>query len=129
MSDPDRDNARRAQRALLWIVTIIGGMGMTAAGITKFTAPEMWGGLFTEWGYSVGFKNLIGGLEIAAGLGVLIPRLATYAGMLGCVIMLGAIYTVAVNQSDLGFVANTGNLILFGIITWARRGDRWIPAH
>ena len=125
MSETQRNTAQKAKTVLLWIVTVIGALGVAAAGVTKFASAEMWNGLFTEWGYSIGFKNLIGVLEVSAAVFVLIPRFATYAAALLCAIMLGAIYTVIVNQSDLGVVAPLGNLALFLVIAFARRSDRW----
>ena len=127
MSETERSTAEKAKTALLWIVTVIGALGIAAAGVTKFASAEMWNELFTEWGYSIGFKSLIGVLEVSAAALVLVPRFATYAAALVCAIMLGAVYTVIVNQSDLGIVAPMGNLILFSVIAFARRNDRWTP--
>ena len=127
MSETERSTAEKAKTALLWIVTVIGALGIAAAGVTKFASAEMWNGLFTEWGYSIGFKSLIGVLEVSAAALVLVPRFATYAAALVCAIMLGAVYTVIVNQSDLGIVAPMGNLVLFSVIAFARRNDRWTP--
>jgi len=119
--------AEKAKKVLLWVATVVGAFLMGAAGVTKFISPEMWNSLFTEWGYSIAFKSLIGALEVSAAMIVLIPRFATYAAALLCAIMLGAIYTVIANQSDLGVVAPSGNLALFAVIAFARRNDRWKP--
>ena len=124
MSERERNTAQKAKTVLLWVVTVIGALGIAAAGVTKFASAEMWNGLFTEWGYSIGFKSLIGVLEVSGAVFLLVPRFATYAAALLCAVMLGAIYTVIANQSDLGIVAPLGNLVLFSVIAFARRNDR-----
>ena len=124
MSERERNTAQKAKTVLLWVVTVIGALGIAAAGVTKFASAEMWNGLFTEWGYSIGFKSLIGVLEVSGAVFLLVPRFATYAAALLCAVMLGAIYTVIANQSDLGIVAPMGNLVLFSVIAFARRNDR-----
>lgn len=122
------DNSRsKAAKVALWAVTAVASLAMVAAGVSKFLAGPMWNGLFEEWGYSVAFKTLIGVVEVVGGLALLVPRLASYAGVLICAVMLGAIYTVWANQSELGFVANTLNLVLFALVAYARWGERWKP--
>ncbi len=109
-------------------MTVAAALAMGLAGASKFLAADMWDANFTQWGYSVGFKSLIGVLEVAGAILVLVPRYATYAAALVCAIMLGAVYTIFANDSDLGYAASVGNLVLFAIIAYARRGDRWTPA-
>lgn len=127
MSETEQSLATKTKTVLLWVVTVVGALGMAAAGATKFTSAEMWNEMFTDWGYSVGFKSLIGALEITGAILVLVPRFATYAATLLVAIMIGAVYTVVVSQSDLGVAAPMGNLVLFAIIAFARRGARWKP--
>ena len=63
------DAAARAKKALLWMVSIVAAAAMAMAGVTKFTAPDMWDANFIAWGYGTAFKSLIGVLEIVGGIG------------------------------------------------------------
>ena len=114
-----------AKTVLLWTLTVLASLLMAGAGASKFAAPEVWDGLFSEWGYPPAFKTLVGAAEILGAALLLLPRFATYGAALVCAIMVGAIYTVAANDSDLGFVANTLSLVLFAVVGYARRSERW----
>ena len=127
MSDAQATMADKAKSTLLWVITILAALAMGAAGVTKFTAPDMWNELFTGWGYSVGFKSLIGALEVVGAGLVLVPAFATYAATVLVAIMIGAVYTLMTNPSDMGLVVPMANVVLFAIIAFARRNDRWTP--
>jgi uncharacterized membrane protein YphA (DoxX/SURF4 family) len=51
---------------------------------------------FSRWGHSDAFRVFIGACEIAGGIGLLIPMLATWAAAGLVIIMSGAVYTHAV---------------------------------
>ncbi|NNF13764.1 MAG: DoxX family protein [Gemmatimonadetes bacterium] len=123
----DEESRGMVMKVSLWVVTVVASLAMLAAGASKFLAAPMWDELFIQWGYGVGFKTLIGIVEIVGALALLAPRVASYAGLVICVVMLGAIYTVWSNQSDLGYVASVLNLTLFGIVAVARWNGRWTP--
>ena len=76
---------------------------------------------FAQLGYADWFRVLIGVLEIAGGLCLLIPRTAFYAaGVLG-VVMIGAVGTLlrlgAGEQAIVPFVV----LVLLALVAYARR--------
>ena len=127
MSDSQVSTADKAKGALLWVITILAALAMGVAGVTKFTTPDMWNAMFTEWGYSIGFKSLIGAVEIVGAVSVLVPRFATYAATVLVLVMVGAVYTLVSTQSEMSIVPPLGNLILFAIIAVARRNVRWTP--
>jgi len=110
---------------LLWVLTVLETAAMGLAGFSKFGNPELWTGMFVGWGYPAAFAYVIGAGEMAGAIGVLIPRLATYAAGFLAVIMLGALVTVSVHADPLGITAPIMHLIVLAIIGTARRDRRW----
>ena len=85
--------AGRAGRIVLWIVSIVLAIGIGLAGAAKFFAPS-WHELFIGWGYATWFLYVIGTAEVAGAIGLLVPRIASYAAMLLAAVMIGAFVTV-----------------------------------
>ena len=124
MTEAAPEMARKVGPAAIWILIVLEAAAMGLAGISKFTATEMWTGLFTEWGYPIWFALVVGAAE-AAGAGLLLfPKLASYAAGFLIMVMLGALGTLVLNSSDLGLKAPALHLIVLAIILqarWARR--------
>ncbi|MFQ5697759.1 MAG: DoxX family protein [Myxococcota bacterium] len=91
---PDSTSSRNLPRIATWTVTIL--LAALYAGVTgpaKVMGAEKMVEGFRAWGYPDAFRIFIGLCEIAGGIGLLIPRLATWAALgLACV-MAGAAYT------------------------------------
>jgi len=108
----------RAKTIGLWLLTILLAFLFAQTGIGKF-AMAGWVDMFSCWGYSDGFRYLIGVLEILGAIGLLIPRTASYAAAGLIIIMLGASATHFLHGeqgwSDLMFAA------FLSIIVYARR--------
>jgi len=117
--------SKKVGTILLWILSIGAGALMTLAGVTKFTASEMWLSNFETWGYPAASSYLIGALEVVGGLAVFVPRFATYGAGLVAVIMVGAAGTLLMNPGDMGPTVPLMNIIAFTMIAYARRGVRW----
>jgi|Marorgknorr_s2lv_3_1036020.scaffolds.fasta_scaffold03157_3 uncharacterized membrane protein YphA (DoxX/SURF4 family) len=49
--------------------------------------------MFEHWGYPARFAHVVGALEFAGGVGLLIPRIARYAATGLLVVMVGAFFT------------------------------------
>jgi putative oxidoreductase len=62
------------------------------AGAMKFVNPQM-AEHFRVWGYADWFRDLIGLIEVAAAIALLVPRTAVFGAIALAVVMLGAIYT------------------------------------
>ncbi len=95
-------------------------------GWKKFDPEGFWAPAFNRWGYPVWFMFLIGFLEVAGALLLLIPKTAFYAGIALATVMIGAFTTRAINGStpdDLIWIAIFG--IAAGSIAWIRFGNRW----
>jgi uncharacterized membrane protein YphA (DoxX/SURF4 family) len=78
---------------LLWAVCLRLVLVFAQAGWDKFDPASGWAKAFTSWGYPVGFRVLIGVLEIAAALLLLWPRAAAYGAVIIIVVMLGGMGT------------------------------------
>ncbi len=113
----------------LWIVTALVAAMMALAGSAKFTRPEVWTGMFEDWGYPAWFSFVIGGAEFVGALLLIIHRLATCAATGLAIIMAGALVTVIMNSSSLGVGAPIANIVLLSMIGAVRWRSRWIPTR
>ena len=112
----------RGRTIAVWVVSALLAALYVFAGVSKLSgAPEAVEG-FARAGYPGWFRLLIGVIEVIAGVGLLIPRVAFYAaGVLG-VVMIGAINTI-VWSGDLGPVVMVpiACLALLGVVAFLRR--------
>ena len=76
-------------RIALWACQAALALMFVGAGGTKFGSP-MWQRMFERWGYPDHFYLVVGAIEVAAGLALLVPRLASAASLVLIVIMIGA---------------------------------------
>jgi uncharacterized membrane protein YphA (DoxX/SURF4 family) len=103
----------------VWVLQALMALVMIGSGIEKFTGP-MWQRMFRVWGYPEHFYLVIGAIETVAGLGLLIPRVATPSAILLMVVMAGA----AVTQITRGGRNGVGEIVFFvllGVVAYARR--------
>jgi putative oxidoreductase len=77
---------------ILWLLQILMALAFVLIGVVKFVDPS-WARNFARWGYPDGFYMVIGVLEAAGGLALLVPRLTSYVAALLGVIMIGASLT------------------------------------
>ena len=80
----------------LWIVNILAAAAFAAIGLAKFGSPA-WAIKFERWGYPDGFYMVIGALELAGGVLLLVPSVSSYAAALLGAILLGAAATHALH--------------------------------
>lgn len=80
-----------------WVTSVVLAVVFIPMGAMKLMGSEMAVEMFQQWGYALWFMYLIGVLEVAAGIAVLIPRVATYAAGYLTVQMLGALVTHVVH--------------------------------
>ncbi len=118
-------NARKIGGALLWIVQILAALAMLRIGFAKFS-NEFWLTHFQRWGYSDGFRQLIGAVEITAGLLLALPSTALYGVVVMCPILIGAAVTLLRNH-EVVFPPIFWLVVLVGI-GYARRHRAWRPA-
>ncbi|GJM45159.1 MAG: hypothetical protein DHS20C21_20010 [Gemmatimonadota bacterium] len=101
-----------------WVLAVLLALAYSLAALGKLTgaATEQ----FAGWGYAPWFAMLIGGLELAGGVGLLVPKLTRTAvlGLTG--IMLGAIYTHVANAEAGQALRPVIFLALLWTLRWLR---------
>jgi uncharacterized membrane protein YphA (DoxX/SURF4 family) len=70
------------------------GIVMIGAGAVNFIGPGSVRVSFARWGYPAGFHRVTGGLEVTAGLLLLIPATSRAGAIGGAVILLAAVMTL-----------------------------------
>jgi putative oxidoreductase len=108
-----------------WILTLLLAVLMVGPGSQKFSGST-WQRMFRAWGYPEGFYLVIGAVEVVAGLGLLIPRLASYSAITLSIVMVGAAAT-HIRAGDRNGVGEIVFASLLGVIAWIRWRDRWRP--
>jgi uncharacterized membrane protein YphA (DoxX/SURF4 family) len=102
----------------LWILQGLMALAMVGPGVQKFTSPA-WQRMFRVWGYPEHFYAVIGVIEVIAGLGLLVPRVAMPSAIVLMCVMVGAAVTRIANGAS-----GVGEVVFFtllGIIAYARR--------
>ncbi|MEQ7125906.1 DoxX family protein [Actinopolymorpha sp. B11F2] len=112
----------RAVTIALWAGQILLGVFfVAAAAVPKLVGDQIAVEMFDHIGLGQWFRYLVGILELAGGIGLLIPRLAGLAalGLVG--VMVGATFT-SVFVLDAGITSITPAIlgVLVGLIAWAR---------
>lgn len=108
-----------------WILTLLLAVVMVGPGAQKFTSPT-WERMFRAWGYPDGFYLVIGAIEVIGGIGLLIPRIASYCAITLSIVMLGASATQVLRGGRNG-VGEIVFALLLGAIAWIRWRDRLRP--
>jgi len=111
----------RTKSIITWILSILLALAFLAAGIPKLLGDAAWVLKFHNWGYSNWFVLAIGCLEVAGGILLLIPRLASYVAAMLIVVMIGATYTHVVSAQASQAIRPLLFLCLLGIVGWQRR--------
>ncbi|MGN9810067.1 DoxX family protein [Micromonospora sp. BQ11] len=89
----ETDRTRSRLRHLRWIPQVALALVMLAAGAAKLGGEPAMVDMFDDIGAGQWFRYVVGALEIAGAVGLLVPRLARYAA-LGLVLLLtGAVIT------------------------------------
>ena len=87
---------RRSLFVLTWVASILVALGIGLAGITKFAAADRWQDLFARWGFPQWVLPVVGALEIAGAVALLVPRLSLYGALVLGSVMIGAIGTLLI---------------------------------
>ena len=105
-------------RVALWVCQAALALMFLGAGGAKFVRP-MWPRMFERWGYPDHFYLIVGAVEVAAGLALLVPQLASPASLVLIVIMIGAGATHAMHGEQQAAPTDSRHVIV------ARRGRVW----
>jgi putative oxidoreductase len=109
----------RGMNIALWVLQALLAAAFLMAGASKLAGAETMVGQFEAIGLGQWFRYLTGGLEIAAAILLLIPRLSGYGAILLLPIMLGAAVTHLVVFKNSPAVP----LVLLGLaafVAWGR---------
>ncbi|GAA3047479.1 hypothetical protein GCM10010464_09600 [Pseudonocardia yunnanensis] len=122
VSAPAASLGRTTHRVLWGLQIVVGLFFVIASAIPKFYGDPFAVWLFEQIGAGQWFRFLVGVLELAGGIGLLIPRLAAPAaiGLMG--LMIGAAFTQAVVLgAPAGMVTPAILFVLLAPIAWGRR--------
>ncbi len=111
---------RRALNVALWVLQALLAFQFVVAGFLKLSGSPTMVEMFATIGIGQWFRYLVGALEIAGAVGVLVPRLSGLAALGLVCLMVGAALTNAVvlGTSPLLPLA----LLLVGaLVAWGRR--------
>lgn len=102
-----------------WVLVVLLALGFLLAAVGKLTGAQT--EMFQGWGYAPWFATVIGILELAGAIGLLIPKLTRLAiyGLLG--VMLGACYTHVANAEAAQLIRPLLFMVLLGVVWWLRR--------
>lgn len=75
-----------------WLLALLLAFSFVSIGWGKFSDPG-WIDAFRSWGYPGWARNLVGIIEIGAGILMLVPRFTQYAALVIAAIMVGALIT------------------------------------
>jgi putative oxidoreductase len=113
-----RPTRRRGVTIALWMGQVLLAAGFLMAGGSKLAGADQMVDLFDKIGFGQWFRYLVGTLEVAAVVGLLVPRLAGLAalGLVG--LMVGAVAT------ELLIGGNPVSALAFGVlaalVAWGR---------
>jgi len=117
---------RRVGTVAVWFLQALLALAFTLIGVAKFADPS-WARSFARWGYPDGFYLVVGVLEAAGGLALLVPRLASWAAVMLGAIMLAASVTHFVHGEMNRVTPPLMYLAVVAIVGLARRRAAWRP--
>jgi putative oxidoreductase len=105
-----------------WLLQLLLAVVMVGPGSQKFTGP-VWERMFRAWGYPDGFYLVIGAVEVVAGIGLLIPRVASASAIMLAIVMAGAAATHIIHgdRDATGELVFMSLLIVVAVLRWRDR--------
>lgn len=109
----------KVKTVALWVVTVLLAALFVLAGSMKFFSAEA-AEQFAKFGYPGWFLVLIGVIEVAGGLALLVPRLTPIAAAGLAIVMVGAVFTVLRHDDAVKALAPLAFLVLLVTVGYAR---------
>lgn len=105
-----------------WLLQVLLAILMVGPGSQKFTGPT-WERMFRTWGYPDGFYLVIGAVEVVAGVGLLIPRVASASAITLAIVMAGAAATQIMRggRNGIGELVFMCLLLVIAVVRWRDR--------
>lgn len=111
----------RARTIVLWVLQIVLALQFAGGGWLKLSGAPVMVDMFATIGIGQWLRFLVGALEVAAAIGLIVPQLAGLAALGLCGLLVGATLTnllVLRTDSTVALVL----LALSAIVAWGRRG-------
>ena len=109
------------QAGVLALTVILAAFFLLAGGLKLRGIPSQVDS-FAHWGYAAWFLYVIGAIEAAGAIGLLVPRLAGFAVLLLGGTMLGASLTHLVHHEMKAVPVPLAILCLLAVVGYVRRG-------
>ncbi|MGW4640685.1 DoxX family protein [Sphaerisporangium sp. NPDC004334] len=112
----------RVLRRVLWALQVLFGLFLiVASALPKFAGQKDAVETFAQIGWGQWFRYVTGAVELAGGVGLLVPRLAGAAatGLVG--LMIGAALTQILVIDPVWALMPIGMGVVFALIAWDRR--------
>ncbi len=110
------------RQAVVWGMTVVLAAFFLLAGGLKLRGTPSQVDSFAHWGYAAWFLYVIGAIEAAGAIGLLMPRLAGFSALLLGGTMLGASLTHLVHHEMKVVPVPLAILCLLAVVGYARRG-------
>jgi hypothetical protein len=105
----------------VWVVQVLLAGTYVMASFSKLTAnPQAVAG-FTEMGLGTTGMYIIGALELAGAIALLIPRLCGLAGAAFVALMIGAVIATVLTAGPTMALFPAAVLVLVSVVAWTRR--------
>jgi len=114
-------NQSRVKSVISWVVQILLAASYVLAASGKLMSRPQWIELFRNWGFPDKVYLVIGALELAGAIGLLIPRLAGYAATGLILIMIGATATHLFNGEGLQVLRPLIFIVFLTFVVYVRR--------
>ena len=112
---------RRGVNVAVWVLQVLLAGTYVMASVSKLTADPQAVAGFTAMGLGTAGMYIIGALELAGAVALLIPRLCGLAGVAFVGLMIGAVIATVVTLGASMAVFPAVVLVLVAIVAWTRR--------
>jgi uncharacterized membrane protein YphA (DoxX/SURF4 family) len=109
----------KLRRIALWLCQAWLASMFVFAGSRKFTG-SMWQRMFARWGYPDHFYLVVGAVEVACAIALLVPRTASPAALTLIVIMIGAGFTHLMHGEQQRLPQIVIMSLLLAVVAYAR---------
>jgi putative oxidoreductase len=120
--DVPMERVNAAKNAALWALKVVLAAVFLLFGIQKLLGGTAWVQLFAMAGYPEWFRMVVGVIETAGGVALLIPGLSAYAAIALAVVMFGATFTQLVSGGGWDALASLALLVALIVVARLRWG-------
>jgi len=121
MSDLSSATPSRRRTIITWVLTILTAAVFLMAGFSKISQSEQMVTAFTGYGFPIWFMTLVGIGEVVGAIGLLLPPIATLAGLGLMGIAGGAFITHLASGDSFGMaIPAIVVFVLAALVGWLR---------